>query len=125
MDFMDLSDFDGSLTIVEMCLPQLAWGIFGLENAKHSKVEEIINFGIEKEKNFIITLGAKGSMVLHDGIIYRQQAIPVRHVLDTTGAGDAFLASFIANFYKYNRVGPAVLQANKYASKIVEKLGSY
>ena len=96
------------------------------------KVTEIAfiigDFGAEVEADLVKVaenLGAKGSMVLHDGIIYRQQAIPVRHVLDTTGAGDAFLASFIANFYKYNRVGPAVLQANKYASKIVEKLGSY
>ncbi len=42
----------------------------------------------------VVTLGAAGSLVNQGGKIIRVEAVPVR-VLDTTGAGDAFIAGFL------------------------------
>lgn len=45
----------------------------------------------------VIKLGADGALALIDGRIYRQAAIPVA-VVDTVGAGDAFVAGYLAEF---------------------------
>ncbi len=42
-----------------------------------------------------VTLGAKGALLLDDGVFYRSEGYPIK-VLDTVGAGDSFLASLIA-----------------------------
>ncbi|MHC6594349.1 sugar kinase [Arthrobacter sp. C152] len=45
----------------------------------------------------VIKLGADGACALVDGTLYRQAAIPVL-VVDTVGAGDAFVAGYLAEF---------------------------
>jgi 2-dehydro-3-deoxygluconokinase len=43
----------------------------------------------------IVKRGAKGCTAVIDGVEYRQQAVPV-DVVDTVGAGDAFVAGYLA-----------------------------
>ncbi|MBB5633705.1 2-dehydro-3-deoxygluconokinase [Cryobacterium mesophilum] len=45
----------------------------------------------------IIKLGDKGAVAVVDGISHRRAAIPVT-VVDTVGAGDAFVAGYLADF---------------------------
>ncbi len=45
----------------------------------------------------VIKLGADGCFALIDGIEYAQPAVPIR-VVDTVGAGDAFVAGYLAEF---------------------------
>lgn len=47
-----------------------------------------------KNKTVCVTLGAKGSMCISGGEIYRAPSIEV-HPIDTTGAGDAFYGAFL------------------------------
>lgn len=46
-------------------------------------------------QTIIVTRGAKGAIIWHDEQFYEHKGIPVDSV-DTVGAGDAFLATFIA-----------------------------
>lgn len=43
----------------------------------------------------VIKLGSEGCLAVIDGIVYRQAAVPVR-VVDTVGAGDAFVGGYLA-----------------------------
>jgi 2-dehydro-3-deoxygluconokinase len=43
----------------------------------------------------VIKLGADGALALIDGTVFRQPAVPVS-VVDTVGAGDAFVAGYLA-----------------------------
>jgi fructoselysine 6-kinase len=43
----------------------------------------------------VVTLGAKGSLALIGGQMFRAEAVPITPV-DTTGAGDAYIAGFLA-----------------------------
>ncbi len=43
----------------------------------------------------VIKLGADGCLALIEGVEYRQPAVPIR-VVDTVGAGDAFVAGYLA-----------------------------
>lgn len=45
----------------------------------------------------IIKLGEKGAVAVADGLTYRQTAILV-NVIDTVGAGDAFVAGYLADY---------------------------
>lgn len=45
-------------------------------------------------KGAVVTLGRRGSVALVEGRIWRAKALPVA-ALDTTGAGDAFIAGFL------------------------------
>lgn len=45
----------------------------------------------------VIKLGAAGAVALVDGELFRQDAVPVE-VVDTVGAGDAFVAGYLAEF---------------------------
>ena len=45
----------------------------------------------------VIKLGAEGCVALVDGVEYRQAAIPI-HVIDTVGAGDAFVAGYLSEW---------------------------
>ena len=44
----------------------------------------------------VLTLGAGGSIAFRGTQVYRQPALPVERVVDTTGCGDAFQAAFTA-----------------------------
>ncbi|HEU4808633.1 MAG TPA: sugar kinase [Homoserinimonas sp.] len=56
----------------------------------------------------IIKMGAAGCLALIDGVEYTQAAVPVR-VVDTVGAGDAFVAGYLAELVT-GRDAPARLR---------------
>ena len=43
----------------------------------------------------VLTRSAKGSVVAGDGAVHTIEAVPVAHVVDTTGAGDLYAAGFL------------------------------
>ncbi|MRS02478.1 hypothetical protein EG832_04510 [bacterium] len=57
----------------------------------------------------VLTLGAGGSIAFVDDKVYRQQALPVEKVVDTTGCGDAFQAAFTMEYCKTGDVKAALL----------------
>ena len=56
--------------------------------------ERLVELGAEQA---IITLGGEGAVAVVGGLAYRQAAIPV-NVVDTVGAGDAFVAGYLADY---------------------------
>ena len=51
------------------------------------------------EKVVVVTLGSAGSVAFHNKKQWLQPALPVGHVFDTTGCGDAFQAAFTATYF--------------------------
>ncbi len=65
----------------------------------------------------VIKLGADGALALADGIITIQKAVPVT-VRDTVGAGDAFVAGYLAEYLAGESVGACLetaVQVGAYA----------
>ena len=52
------------------------------------------------QKLFIITLGPEGSMAYDVDKTYFAPSLPVKKIIDTTGAGDAFAAAFTKKYLK-------------------------
>jgi sugar/nucleoside kinase (ribokinase family) len=47
----------------------------------------------------VVKLGAKGAMLMCDGVVYKQRALP-GSIVDATGAGDAFNGGFLHEFLR-------------------------
>jgi len=81
-------------------------------------------FPLLKTKIMVVTDGSKGSYAYVDGGVLFEKAHLVSNVVDTTGAGDAFSAGFIAGYLKSNNVQNAMHEGSRHAAKIIQKIGA-
>ena len=94
----------------------------GIEDIK-SAIESIY----QKGQLFVLTLGSKGSMYYYNG---QSNIIPTEKVkpIDTTGAGDAFFGTFLANMenceYTKENIESALVKANKAGALTTQFLGA-
>lgn len=80
----------GGLTIAFASLPE------SMADTAEIRARELINQGA---KAAVLTLGQEGSLALFDGRIFHGEAEPV-DAIDTTGAGDSYIAGFLAAYLK-------------------------
>ncbi len=80
----------------------------------------LIADGIE---TVIVTLGARGSLVVTSGGLMRVPPVRVE-AIDTTGAGDAFIGSFARYFVAGLGLEAALGRATRYAANSVTKRGA-
>ncbi len=71
----------------------------------------------------IIKLDADGCMICQDGITKIIPVIPEFDHVDSTGAGDAFLAGFIYGLYHHESIEKCVLYGNITGGKCVTQMG--
>ena len=74
-------------------------------------------------KIICLTLGEKGAHVLHEDRLYRHNGYRVK-VADTIGAGDAFLATFTANYLKAYPMDIILDRACKVGAFVASKEGA-
>lgn len=86
--------------------------------------EDALTTLIENTKTVIIKLSGKGAI----GRTFdsKPKLIPSEYVtpVDTTGAGDAFAAGFIASWIKTKELEAAILAGNQLAAKCVSNIGA-
>lgn len=94
----------------------------GIEDIK-TAIESIYH----KDQLFVLTLGSKGSLYYYNG---ESNVIPTEKVkpIDTTGAGDAFFGTFLANVenkeWTKENIESALLKANKAGADTTKFLGA-
>ena len=94
----------------------------GIEDIK-TAIESIY----QKDQLFVLTLGSKGSMYYYNG---ESNIIPTEKVkpIDTTGAGDAFFGTFLANMenkeWTKENIEGALVKANKAGAETTQFLGA-
>lgn len=70
-----------------------------------------------------ITLGAEGAAVYHEGNLYKHEGFRVT-VADTVGAGDAFLATFLAGYLKEQPIAAVLERACAAGALVASKKGA-
>ena len=83
-----------------------------------------INLPYLKDRVLIVTDAGKGSYGYHNGVIYFQDVVKPKKIIDTTGCGDAYTAGFIAQYIKSRNIESSMLQGAKYAAKKLERVGA-
>jgi len=77
-----------------------------------------------KTKILAITDGERGSYAYVVGGVLYEPAVKVSQVSDTTGAGDAFSAGFIAGYLEKENIEHALKLGNKHGANVVQKIGA-
>lgn len=72
----------------------------------------------------VMTLGEYGSMVYDGKAFYRGEAIPVE-VVDTLGAGDAYIAGFLCSRLKGKTIPESIEAGHLAATEICKRLGAW
>jgi sugar/nucleoside kinase (ribokinase family) len=91
-------------------------GVMGVEEAAHA-------LRARGARTVIVKLGAEGCRAVGPDVDVRVAGLPVR-VVDTTGAGDAFAAGFIAAVLRGEKLEAACAAGNAAGARIVSKLGA-
>jgi ribokinase len=99
----------------------LGSSIEGAQAAGHAALELNRRFGIETT---VITLGAEGAVAAKDGSVIHQPAFPAL-VIDTVGAGDAFLGVFVAGLIEGTGVDIALERAAAAGALAVGHSGAF
>lgn len=119
-DFAQHSDF----THLESCLDRIDIAFFGLSQRDTRAIERLATLAEQWHKLFVITLGPHGSRAFHGHAHFEQEAMPVSKVIDTTGAGDAFAAAFLASWLHGGDVPASLNRGATLASRVVQRLGA-
>lgn len=76
-----------------------------------------------KHKMVLITMGKHGSRIITPRKTYFQPAIKTK-ATDTTGAGDAYLATFIIHYLQTKNIQKAMVAATQAAAQKITRLGA-
>ena len=72
----------------------------------------------------IVTLGAKGSVLLEQGNVTPVESVKAEYVAETTGAGDSYIGAFAYGMCKGMESGEACRFASRVSSLTVQKIGA-
>jgi fructoselysine 6-kinase len=124
VDFADFSQHP-DFSHLESYLDRIDIAFFGLSGNDDKLILALSALADRWHKLFVVTLGPGGSMAMASHKQFRQAAIPVERIVDTTGAGDAFAAAFLASFM-YGADVPSCLQSGALlASHVIQQIGSF
>jgi len=120
-DFLQHPDFG----LLEKHLAGIDIGFFGLGVDDTATTEQIETLARQHDKLFVVTLGADGSRAYRGSERFACPAVPVRKVVDTTGAGDAFAAGFLGSYCHGDSVPNALRRAAAAAAVVVQRQGAF
>ncbi|MCI0516705.1 MAG: PfkB family carbohydrate kinase [Woeseiaceae bacterium] len=120
-DFAQHPDFDH----LESYLDRIDIAFFGLSSGDQKPVATLAALAQRWQKLFVVTLGAGGSMAFAGNRTFAQEAIPVEHTVDTTGAGDAFAAAFLASHMRGDDVASCLHRGAVLASRVIQQMGAF
>ena len=118
-DFQQHRDF----ALLEDNIDNVDIGFFGLSVDDAAAVERIATLAARHDKLFVTTLGANGSRAFHGARHVQCDAAPVAEVVDTTGAGDAFAAGFLARYCHGADVDTSMRHGARLAATVIAELG--
>ena len=124
VDFGALHDSD-PLEPVKRHLDQLNIGFFGLHVDQTDLIDELERLARRVQRLFVVTLAEHGSVALSTAERTYCAAVPVDKVVDTTGAGDTFIAGFLSEYAFTGDVGSSLQCGSNAAARSVCRVGAF
>jgi len=90
------------------------------QSSLNSAIKMIHDYGVE---TVIVTLGLKGVVLSVEGNLYNVPAFKTEKVVDPTGAGDAFIGGFLAEYVNGEDHLMCACAGSAVASLVVEAIG--
>ncbi|MBI9044196.1 MAG: hypothetical protein JEZ06_06910 [Anaerolineaceae bacterium] len=121
----DFSTYFEEREMLKTVLPHVDIAIF---SAADLEINELLKFVEEHSSRhsqlFLMTQGEKGSWVLSGSTSIWQDIVPTK-VVDTMGAGDAFIASFLVEYYEGAALPKAMQRAAEFAAESCQNQGAF
>jgi fructoselysine 6-kinase len=125
VDFSDLAGVTGGVSIVDRYADRFHVGFFGLGPADGAVIDHLEALARRTGRVIVVTLGSDGSLALGGPQRLAQPAVAVPRVVDTTGAGDAFAAGFLREYWATRRIGPSLEAGARSGAEAVQRLGAF
>ncbi len=110
---------------VERTIARVDLAFFSLPETQADEAAHLANRMSQRgPKLVVVTMGAKGSLAYSDHQLFVQPAHPVQ-VVDSLGAGDTFIGTFLANWLRGADVHDCLEQASRAAAKTCTHLGGW
>ncbi len=122
-DFSGLSQYSESIVAIEKYGKGFDVIVKSLDKSDQKSLHMLKQFAKKYKKICIALLGSYGSKVFIENNEYTQYASHT-HVVDTCGAGDAYIASFACEFVKTNSIQNAMEKATEHATKVIQHMGA-
>jgi len=86
--------------------------------------EDMISEASKLNNLSVITLGAKGSVIVNGSIITNEDAVTTQNIVDTTGAGDTYTAAFLYGLTQDKTIPECAHLGSWSASKVIQQIGA-
>jgi fructoselysine 6-kinase len=125
VDFTNANDIGDPLAFVERHAAGFDIGLFGLTCADAELIDALERRARRLQRLLVVTLGARGCVALGGAERIECPALPVEHVVDTTGAGDAFTAGFLCAYVRDRDLPEALARGSLAARETLGRLGAF
>lgn len=116
---------DKPLEFAEPLLKHCTYATFSAGDGGLERGKQIIERALAAgARTVIVTAGSAGAIVGDSGGVNHVAAEPV-DVVDTLGAGDAYIAAFLVSTLKGNPREAAMRSAGRYAAEVCQQYGAY
>jgi len=125
VDFTNANDVGEPVAFAQRWAGDLDVGLFGLQSRDTSLIDALESVAQSTGRIFVVTLGPEGALAFGRGPRIASAARPVEHVLDTTGAGDAFTAGFLCEYVRGGSVPQSLARGSEAAASTLGHIGSF
>lgn len=119
LDLFDLHDFNKDLNQANEFIQQADMISVGLDTNETELIHQLLCH----EKELLITLGENGSIFSSQGEAFKCESRPVKHVVDSTGAGDTYLSTFLVHRINGRSIESSMQAASIRAAEVVQQIG--
>ena len=113
---------------IEQTAPYIDIAFFsddGLENSTEEDIKNFMTDVYEYGPDYVVTtMGKKGAIALHKNKFYYQPIFKIKNLVDTMGAGDAFIAMFLKGYICNLNIERILENAAKAAAKNCTRSGA-
>lgn len=121
-------DFSGEydrVNIAQIC-PMLSFAFFSGGNKSEEEVRALAHAAIDAgARTAVVTMGVRGSYLLEKNREHRQECVSAQ-IVDALGAGDAYIAAFLARYHSNGGdLADAAQEASIYAAHCCSHYGAF
>ncbi|MCR5230539.1 MAG: fructoselysine 6-kinase [Solobacterium sp.] len=107
--------------LVEQTLPYVTYGFFSYHSGRDQFIEDYLKDKVNRGmKTAVATFGEKGSLAYDGREFYVGHIVPAKQVVNTVGAGDAFIAGFLYGILNQMSIPECLQKGAETASAVVE-----